>query len=273
MTVDEPGDTPDLLPQSMKPRVGVLCPACGGDAITRIRLGKPPFPSWHCLECELTWLTDPPSGDALSALYDSGYYGGSTPRGGGFTRALHQMNNLVRLRELDHRHTGHLLDVGCGKGRFLAAARNAGWHGVGIEFSDASATFAKEMYGIDVIVGDFASVSLSQQFDVVTLWHVLEHLADPIAALQRAASILRPGGRLVVSVPNNRSLQAKLGGDEWFHLDLPRHAFHFTPRSLEVMVNRAGLDVARIGYFYPEMEVVGLVQTVLNRSGLDGGRL
>ncbi len=101
------------------------------------------------------------------------------------------------------------------------------------------------------------------------MWHVLEHLPDPAAAIARAAELLRPGGRLLVSVPNVDSLQARLGGERWFHLDLPRHLFHFGPRSLSAMVERAGLQVARIGHFYPEMEVIGLVQTVLNRVGIE----
>jgi SAM-dependent methyltransferase len=183
------------------------------------------------------------------------------------------MNNAIRLRELDGLTPGRLLDVGCGKGRFLAAAQAAGWHGVGVEFSAASAEMARATNHIDVVVGDFLTVPIDEHFDAITMWHVLEHLPDPRAAVERAASLLQPGGRLVISVPNSRSLQARIGGDRWFHLDLPRHTYHFTPNALRRMVERSGLAVERIGFFYPEMEAMGLIQTSLNLAGLEGERL
>jgi hypothetical protein len=101
------------------------------------------------------------------------------------------------------------------------------------------------------------------------MWHVLEHVPEPFGAVARAAGLLRPGGRLVISVPNVESLQARIGGEHWFHLDLPRHQFHFGPRSISALVRRAGLRIDRIGHYYPEMEVIGLVQTLLNRAGFE----
>jgi SAM-dependent methyltransferase len=214
-------------------------------------------------------LLEPPAGDELSALYTSGFYGPGPARAGRLIRELHRLNNAIRLRELRDVATGRLLDVGCGKGRFLAAARDAGWQVLGVEFSPTSAAAARLAHGVDVVSGDFLEAPLEGDFDVITMWHVLEHLPDPAAAIGRAAELLRPGGRLVVSVPNVDSLQARLGGERWFHLDLPRHLFHFGPRSLSAMVGRAGFHVTRIGHFYPEMEVIGLVQTALNRVGIE----
>lgn len=181
---------------------------------------------------------------------------------------LHRFNNAIRLRELSGMEPGRLLDIGCGKGRFLAAARTAGWETLGVEFAPASAERAQAAYDLDVLVGDFLDIPFQGAFDAITMWHVVEHLPDPMAAVTRAASLLGSGGRLVISVPNVDSLQARLGGEHWFHLDLPRHLFHFSPRSLSALVERAGLRVARIGHFYPEMEAIGLVQTTLNRLGL-----
>ena len=120
-----------------------------------------------------------------------------------------------------------------------------------------------------MIVGDFLELALPGGFDAVTMWHVLEHLPDPFAAVARAAELVRPGGRIVISVPNIESLQAQFGGERWFHLDLPRHLFHFSPRSLSALVEQAGLRVVRIGHLYPEMEAIGLVQTTLNRAGFE----
>lgn len=163
---------------------------------------------------------------------------------------------------------GRLLDVGSGRGRFLAAANGAGWDVRGVEFAPASAESTRAAFGIDVVVGDFLNAPLDSEYDVVTMWHVLEHLPDPTAAIRRAHGLLRSGGRLVVSVPNVDSTQARFGGEDWFHLDPPRHLFHFGPRSLGAMVARCGFRVERVGHFYPEMEFIGLIQTTLSRAGL-----
>jgi SAM-dependent methyltransferase len=188
-------------------------------------------------------------------------------------RQLQLLNNRLRLRELEGLAPGRLLDVGSGKGAFLAAARDAGWDVLGVESAPDAAEAARANFGVDVIVGDFLAMRPLGTFDVVTMWHVLEHVTDPMGALERAAVSLKPGGRLVVSVPNSKSLQAHIGGEDWFHLDLPRHLFHFTPRSLTTLVERAGFRVATIGYFYPQMEIIGLVQTALNRVGIENDLL
>jgi SAM-dependent methyltransferase len=123
----------------------------------------------------------------------------------------------------------------------------------GVEFAEGSAATAQALYDVDVVIGDFLTAPISGQFDAVTMWHTLEHLPDPAAALRRSRELLRPGGRLVVSVPNSESLQARLGGDAWF---------------LSALLARSGFEVERIGYLYPEMEGIGLIQTALNRAGL-----
>lgn len=260
----------DVVGQATKLRAGPLgCFACGGEHVSIISLAEGRFRLGRCNTCGLQWLLEPPAGDELSALYASGFYEPAAARGGRLTRELHRLNNTIRLRALGGVPPGRLLDVGCGKGWFLAAARDAGWQVVGVEFAPAAAASASLAHGVEVIPGDFLEVPLDGVFDAITMWHVLEHLPDPAAAIARAAEVLAPGGRLLVSVPNIDSLQARLGGEHWFHMDLPRHLFHFGPRSLSAIAERGGLRVARIGHFYPEMEVIGLVQTALNRAGIE----
>jgi SAM-dependent methyltransferase len=243
------------------------CMACGSSDLSVVTFASRPVRLGECQDCGLRWLLDAPVGDGLAELYQSGFYEPAPARGGAFVRELHRLNNAIRLRELDGMTPGRLLDVGCGKGRFLAAAQAAGWDVLGVEYAPASAEAAHAAYGVEVVVGDFLELDLPGGFDAVTLWHVLEHLPDPGASVARARDLVRPGGRIVISVPNGDSLQAHLGGEQWFHLDLPRHLFQFTPRSLSALVERSGLRVVRIGHFYPEMETIGLIQTALNRMG------
>ena len=245
------------------------CIACGAstkDAVQRVR---GPYRVVNCAGCGLGWLIDPPEGDDLEGLYRSGFYEPGPARGAHFIELGHRFNNTVRMRELRGLPVGRLLDVGSGRGRFLGAAKAAGWDVVGIEFEPAMAEASSRRFGVEVIVGDAVRAEVHGPFDVITMWHVLEHLPDPRAALGRAAGLLRPGGTLIGSVPNNDSLQARLGGDAWLHLDIPRHIYHFTPGSLSRLVERAGLGVERIGHFYPEMEILGVIQTILNRLGVE----
>jgi SAM-dependent methyltransferase len=222
-----------------------------------------------CPCCGLRWLTDPPQGEELATLYSSGFYEPGPARANGLAELGHEFNNTLRLRELRGLRPGRLLDVGSGRGRFLAAAKAAGWDVVGIELEPSLAEGSASNLGVPVVVGDAVTATVHGPFDVITMWHVLEHLPEPRAALDRAASLLRPGGTLIVSVPNSDSLQARLFRDHWLHLDVPRHVWHFTPDSVSRLVALAGLEVVRIGHFYPEMEAIGVVQSALNRMGVE----
>lgn len=214
------------------------------------------------------------TGHDLAHAYSTGFYSPATPVGGkaiGFARAI---NNRLRLRELGGLRPGRLLDIGCGKGHFLAAARELGWEVSGIDSSESAAASARQLYGLQILVGDVADEAIpGAPFDAITMWHVLEHVPDPTLVVARARELLRPGGRLVVSVPNVASLQARVFGRHWFHLDRQRHVFHFTPRALRTLLERHGFSVDRMGYLAPEMEAIGLVQSTLNRLGFEPDRL
>jgi predicted SAM-dependent methyltransferase len=101
--------------------------------------------------------------------------------------------------------------------------------------------------------------------DAAIAWHVLEHLEDPATALSRIAMALRNGGKLVVACPNLASLQARIGGDDWFQQDVPRHRNHFTARGLRLLLERSGFRVERLSHLVVEQNPLGMWQTLLNR--------
>jgi SAM-dependent methyltransferase len=139
---------------------------------------------------------------------------------------------------------GRYLDVGCGSGAWLGLARALGWRVAGIEVNEAAAhkarRFTDELHVGDVLEAPFAKA----RFDVVTAFHVLEHVVDPVAVVRRMLDWLAPGGLLIVEVPNAAGLGAALFGRAWSGLELPRHLSHFTPRTLERTVRTAGGRVA-----------------------------
>jgi SAM-dependent methyltransferase len=158
---------------------------------------------------------------------------------------------------------GKLLDIGAGRGRFVASARTAGWSAEGIEPSARGVEAARAAYGVSLQRGSLADTSGT--YAAITLWHVLEHLDDPDAAIAHVASLLPAGGRLLVGVPNLASVQAWIGRERWFHLDLPRHRTHFTPAGLRALLERHDFVVERERHVLLEHNPFGLWQSLVNR--------
>jgi SAM-dependent methyltransferase len=158
-----------------------------------------------------------------------------------------------------------MLEVGAGDGRFVSRLAAAGFEARGIEPSASGARLAHsrgapvERATLEELEGELGGL------DAVIAWHVLEHLDDPVRALERIAAWLRPGGRAVVACPNLASLQARIGGDRWFHQDVPRHRSHFTAAGLALLLERTGFRVERISHLLVEQNPLGMWQTLLNR--------
>ena len=140
---------------------------------------------------------------------------------------------------------GRLLDAGCGAGDLLAELRADGWDVAGVEPAPQAAGLARRRHGLDVLNGRFEDAPLEDgSYDVVTLAGVLEHLHDPLGALRRARSLLRPRGLVaVLFVPRLDSPEAQRFGARWLALDLPRHLTHFDEASFVRMAQRAGLRI------------------------------
>jgi SAM-dependent methyltransferase len=237
------------------------CPACGGPLRPWRRAPdhEPASGATHvllrCGECGSAVTAGPP---APADAHEAGAYRPGRPRGAGLAAPLLQAFDRRRLGLLGP-PSGALLDVGAGRGRFVASARAAGWDARGIEPSSR-----EPVPGVEPVALEDAGVAPGS-LGAITLWHVLEHVEDPEAALRRLHGWLAPGGTLVVGVPNLASLQARAGGPRWYHLDLPRHRTHFTARGVETLLERCGFEVVRSEHVLLEHNPFGLWQSVLNR--------
>lgn len=209
-------------------------------------------------------MTDPaaPHGEHL---YEGGLY---APPPRSFDRAVEPLRRAAlwtHVRTLGLAPGARVLEIGAGDGRLLEALARRGHDVAGIEPSSAAGRARAR--GLDVGRTTLAAAELEpRSVDAVVLWHVLEHIAEPREALAHAAVALRAGGSVVAVVPNLASLQARLGGDRWFHQDVPRHAVHYTPDGLERLFARAGLAPVRRRAFVPDQDLLGMTQTLLNRA-------
>lgn len=160
---------------------------------------------------------------------------------------------------------GMALEIGCGAGLMLDALRRKGWRVKGVERTEAMAAYAKDTLGLDVISGGLDLVPREPGFDLIILFQVLEHMSDPLSILRECAARLKPDGVMVINVPNIASWQARFGGPVWLHLDPPRHLFHFSPGSLEKTLEKAGLQVSKVGFVSIEHDPYGWVESAINR--------
>ncbi len=144
---------------------------------------------------------------------------------------------------------GRILDVGCGMGLALAAYRERGWIPFGVELSPVASRYARDVLGLTVHQGELVDARFpSASMDVIQFRHTLEHMPSPSVELKEAHRILRKSGLLVVMVPNAAGLDARLFGRWWVAWDVPRHLFHFTPRTAAAILAKAGFRVEKIAY-------------------------
>ncbi|MGA2847253.1 MAG: class I SAM-dependent methyltransferase [Candidatus Acidiferrales bacterium] len=233
------------------------CQACGGTLRVRFTTVRDPqtrevFSILECTNCGLGQTAPRPED---LAKYYRGYYGGRH----GKTASYCARRRVRILREVGGSTAGHLLDVGCGDGTFLLAARAAGWSVAGTEMNTAPARQA----GLDVYAA-ISDVRSLAPFDSITLWHTFEHLTDPRATLGEIRGLLSPKGVLIIAVPNAGGLQARTFGAKWFHLDVPRHLYHFTRSSLANLLRSEGFIPFREWHQEFEYDLLGWSQSALN---------
>ena len=199
-------------------------------------------PALRCVGCGHTSVDGAPKHDAIADAYAQSTDPVSLREEPGQIETARR--GLARIEAI-RSSRGRLLDVGCWTGSFLVAAHERGWDAEGIEPSRWAAARAAER-GMDVHVGELDDLDLpADSFDAVVCCDVLEHLADPGAALERFSKILRDGGVLYVTVPDAGSRLARVMGRRWWSV-LPMHLQYFTRSSMRQLLTRHGFDVRSV---------------------------
>jgi 2-polyprenyl-3-methyl-5-hydroxy-6-metoxy-1,4-benzoquinol methylase len=256
------------LPAAERHLVAVdACPVCESEwARARFALPGVGLRIVDCTQCGLGRVHPRPDAELIAQFYPPSYYGVT---GAKFVPLIEALVRLVGARHVRALSRGlqpgaGVLDVGCGRGVLLSGLARRGFEAHGFEMSASAAAGvdprAVVRVGKSLREADYPSA----YFDQVIIWHVLEHLPDPRETLQEIRRVLKPGGRLVVAVPNYSSLQARCSGANWFHLDPPRHLFHFTAEGLRQLLASTGFDIEREHHFSLRQNPFGWVQSALN---------
>jgi 2-polyprenyl-3-methyl-5-hydroxy-6-metoxy-1,4-benzoquinol methylase len=201
-----------------------------------------------------------PGEDEIAGFYPKQYWWSTSPKSSG-NGALKKFESIYRKTVLrDHvafildaveNRTGlDLLDVGCGSGTLLGLMKQRGFRPLGVDFSHEAAKVARTENGVRVIVGSLQQAGFaSSSFDIVTLFHVMEHVTNPREILTEVSRILRPNGAMVLQVPNIDSWQFKAFGAKWYGLDIPRHLIDYSQQGMLKLLDDAGFIVHRIKHF------------------------
>jgi len=236
--------------------------------------GKEPFQLTRCNACQLV-RTEPITSDSeLEQYYNLSYYGDGKKKFINLAEAFTDFSNYRRARSIfshinsiqkhPEGYVNKILDIGCGRGTLLKILKRMGCECYGFERVGFPSNGPDR--DIHFYSGNLIDISFAEGFfDSVIIWHVLEHIDDPISILQETARILRPDGILVIAVPNFGSLQARIFRESWFHLDLPRHRYHFTPNTLLSCLNKAGFNVIHRHTFSIEQNPFGFIQSLYNK--------
>jgi SAM-dependent methyltransferase len=235
------------------PLESVDCYLCGSSR-ARMLVEDPPFRVLRCRECGLGYTSPRVRGEHLPCLYDDAYF--SSPRAEEYGYSDYEADLPNYLRTFRSKAAwvharcplGSVLEVGCAGGAFLRGMADLGHEVHGLELSPGMVDLARRRLGLHAVArGGFEALdSWKDPVDIVALFDVIEHLADPIAELRRCARVLRPGGILVLQTQDLDSWARRLLGRRWPHFKQLEHVYHFDRRTLAELLRRSGFEPPRV---------------------------
>lgn len=251
------------------------CPRCGDESYWTLfrgpdRFGPPDgkrFSVVECGGCALIRLDPMPTPAELAAFYPDTYWweaddGASSRLSEIYRRFV--LSDHIRFAAQAIEPPGPVLDVGCGGGLFLDSLEQKGFVGFGSDVSLQAAKVCGRRFGIPAVVGSLPNLPFqADSFGLVTMFHVLEHLRDPLGAIAAAREVLPPGGRLVIQTPNAECWQMLLLGERWTGFDIPRHLINFTARDLQELLEYSGFSIRRRKYFSLRDNPAGLATSLV----------
>lgn len=259
------------------------CPICNSNDNSTIiqsqdySLTQSVFSIVHCNKCTARFTYPIPSQEEIGQYYKFVEYISHTDVKEGWMNSLY---HKVRTRTLAQKtqwvqslftgYKGHLLDIGAGTGAFVHAMQKKGWNVKGLEPDENTRAKALENYQIHLAASDTLYTLPVNQYDVITMWHVLEHVHDLKPYLTQCLKSLKHNGRLIIAVPNYTSLDAKYYNKYWAAYDLPRHLYHFSPKSMSILLNEIGFEIVSLKPMWFDSFYVSLLSEKYKKNKVIG---
>lgn len=230
------------------------------------RSNKNRFKLCECENCKIVTTCPEPNHEDLSRAYDTEYYGEQSSKFNSLVEkwtlyaATRRVAWLLKQHGKKDKRPLRVLDVGCGRGVLSSPFEQRGhiWHGIERNGSPFEG-------GNNITCGQLSEIDIEpESFDIIIVWHVLEHLVSPEQDLKILRGLLKQDGSIFISVPNIDSLQAKLFQGRWFHLDLPRHIVHFGGFSLDFVMQNAKFSTETTSTLCLDQQIFGFLQSTLN---------
>lgn len=235
------------------------CPVCNGSEIQPVLSARDftvsgqPFSIWECADCGLRFTQDVPDQETIGPFYQSDAYISHSDTKKGLVNAIyHQVRNftLKQKRKLIIRVTGkmqgRILDIGAGTGAFLDQMHQRGWKVTGLEPDAGARSVAAEKYRLELLELSGLTKPDPGTYDAITMWHVLEHVHELHSYIHTIRELLVPGGVLVLALPNYKSEDARIYGENWAAYDVPRHLYHFCPASVKKLLSIHDMELQSI---------------------------
>lgn len=233
------------------------CPVCGSDTFEPFIYGNDYFLTGEkfeivkCKGCGFRFTNPRPVAGDLGRYYESAeYISHSDTRKGLFASVYQLVRKYTLARKLSmiskFGQKGEILDIGCATGQFLHYMSEHGWNTTGIEPDEKARERAVADYGLQVFPEEKINALSKFSFDVITMWHVLEHVSDLTGRMEQLKSLLKPEGTLIIAVPNCDSYDAKRYRQFWAGYDLPRHLYHFTKSDIKLLAEKNGFTIVNI---------------------------
>lgn len=227
-----------------------------------------------CRDCGLVYINPRPKQDEIGRFYDIDYY----TTGNRFKRFIEEFVTLYfnlykKALITKYKQSGRLLDIGCGTGDFLLSLPTDRWELYGIEPNDAGYEISVKRVKGKIFNNKLIDCKFPDAyFDIVNMWHVFEHIFNPNEELREIKRILKNEGVFILGIPNIHSLGYRVGKAYWFHMDSPRHLYHYNPRTIKKILNKNGFYVSKI--IFPFFEYpLDIFHSLLNFISIDKNKL
>lgn len=230
------------------------CPVCGKNDFSLFLntqdyfLTQEEFTIDKCLSCGFVFTNPIPIESELSKYYDSPDYLSHTANKTSLTGEIYKMFRSVNIKnkyKLVSSYTKgkSILDIGCGTGELLNFFKQKGWDVQGVEPNQSARAFASRRYNIDVFNENELDKFEENSFNVISMWHVLEHVPDLDDRMKQLNKLVKKDGLILIALPNLNSPDAVKYGKQWAGLDVPRHLYHFTKHTLQVLLKRHKMEL------------------------------